>query len=99
MTNWFEVEFILLKVLKLQPSELEKMEFYRAEILMENLKEFNEEEEGRRKKDEEKYDTSNPMSSSNTMMRDAQRSMPSFNMPSSGSMPSFNMPSMPNFKL
>jgi hypothetical protein len=56
LTNWFEVEFILLKVLKLQPSELDRMEFYRAEILMENLKEFNEEQEGKRKKDEEQYD-------------------------------------------
>jgi len=99
LTNWFEVEFILLKVLKLQPSELDRMEFYRAEILMENLKEFNEEQEGKRKKDEEQYDQSGMMGQANSMMRGAQQSLPSFSMPSSTSMPSFNMPSMPNFKI
>jgi hypothetical protein len=75
------------------------MEFYRAEILMENLKEFNEEQEGKRKKDEEQYDQSGMMGQANSMMRSAQQSVPSFSMPSSASMPSFNMPSMPNFKI
>jgi len=89
LTNWFEAEFILLKVLKLQPSELDRLEFYRAEILMENLKSFNEEEEGRRKKEEEGQDIS-----ANSMMSNASNSLPK--MPS---MPNFNMPSMPNFKL
>lgn len=65
---------------------------------MENLKNFNDEEEGRRKKQEDDQNTNNPMGSAQNMMRDAQRSMPSFNMPSS-SLPSFNMPSLPNFKL
>ena len=89
MTNWFEAEFILLKVLKLQPSELDGLEFYRAEILMENLKNFNEEEEGRRKKEEEGQDIS-----ASSMMSAASN-----NLPKMPSMPNFNMPSMPNFKL
>lgn len=88
MENWFEAEFILLKVLRLQPSELDRLEFYRAEILMENLKNFNEEEGERRRKEEETQDTS----ASNTMSQ-AQSSMPKM------SMPNFTMPSMPNFKL
>lgn len=66
---------------------------------MENLKEFNEEQEGKRKKDEEQYDQSGMMGQANSMMRSAQQSVPSFSMPSSASMPSFNMPSMPNFKI
>jgi hypothetical protein len=96
LTNWFEVEFLLLKVLKLQPSELDKMEFYRAEILMENLKNFNEEQEGRRKKDEEgqSYNAGHTQSEANRMMKDAQRSMPNISTPNI-SMPNF---SMPNFK-
>jgi hypothetical protein len=88
LTNWFEAEFILLKVLKLQPSELDRLEFYRAEILMENLKNFNEEEEGRRKKEEESQGES-----ASSLMSAASNSMPK--MPS---IPNFNMPSMPNFK-
>lgn len=75
------------------------MEFYRAEILMENLKDFNEEQEGKRKKDEEQYDQSGMMGQAGSMMRSAQQSLPSFNMPNSGSLPSFSMPSMPNFKI
>lgn len=88
MENWFEAEFILLKVLRLQPSELDRLEFYRAEILMENLKNFNEEEGERRKKEEESQDTS-----AHSTMSQAQSSMPKM------SMPNFTMPSMPNFKL
>lgn len=99
MTNWFEVEFILLKVLRLQPSELDRMEFYRAEILMENLKQFNEDEQGRHKKEEEQQNSSGITNQANAMMRNAQKNMPSFNMPSSPALPNFNMPSMPNFKI
>jgi hypothetical protein len=94
LTNWFEAEFILLKVFRLQPSELDRLEFYRAEILMENLKKHNEEEEGVRKKEEEKYSMSsnNPTSDASKLMRDAQTKMPNFNAPS---IPNFNIP---NFK-
>jgi hypothetical protein len=88
LTNWFEAEFILLKVLKLQPSELDRLEFYRAEILMDNLKTFNEEEGARRKKEEETSDMS-----ANSMMSAANKSLPK--MPS---VPNFKMPSMPSFK-
>jgi hypothetical protein len=88
LTNWFEAEFILLKVLKLQPSELDRLEFYRAEILMDNLKTFNEEEGARRKKEEDTSDMS-----ANSMMAAANNSLPK--MPS---MPNFKMPSMPSFK-
>jgi hypothetical protein len=92
LTNWFEAEFILLKVLRLQPSELDRLEFYRAEILMENLKTFNEEEEGRRKKEEEGSDMT-----ASTMMANASNNLPK--MPTSLNAPNFKMPSIPNFKL
>ena len=96
MENWFEAEFILLKVLKLQPSELDKLEFYRAEILMENLKSFNEEEESGRKKEQEQQEIPNTSSDAERMMRNAQKSMPTMQTPS---MPNFKMPNLPNFKL
>jgi hypothetical protein len=96
LENWFEAEFILLKVLKLQPSELDKLEFYRAEILMENLKQFNEEEEGGRKKEQEQQEMPNTSSDAERMMRNAQKSMSAIQTPS---MPNFKMPNLPNFKL
>lgn len=68
------------------------MEFYRAEIMMENLKAFNEEEEGRRKKEEGEQAAPNMNVDANRMMKDAQRNLPN--------MKSLPMPKLPsNFKL
>ena len=64
---------------------------------MENLKDFNEKQEGKRKREEEEQGS---MGSASSVMRDAQRSMPNFNSssysPGNFKMPS--MPSLPNFK-
>jgi hypothetical protein len=96
LENWFELEFVLLKVLKLQPSELDRMEYYRVEYLMENLEKYNEKENQHRKKEEEaqksEYGDMSPsgmMNMSNNMMKNAQTSMPSYNMPSMPNMGSF----------
>ena len=88
MENWFEVEFLLLKILRLQPSELDKMEFYRVEYLMENLKEWNEKEKNHREKEESDkgFDASSMTSQANSMFKNAQTGMPNI-----------TMPSMPNF--
>jgi hypothetical protein len=51
--NWCEVEYILLKTLRLQPSELDRMAFWRAELLIEIHKEKIEEENKQRKKQEQ----------------------------------------------
>jgi len=97
LTNWFEAEFVLLKILRLQPSELDRMEFYRAEILIENLKNYSEDEEGKRKKSEEEYGGGNMSEQASRMMDSAKSSMPKFN--TNIGMPNFNMPKMPNFKI
>ena len=70
---------------------MDRMEFYRAEILMENLKNYNEEEDGNRKKEEEKYNTNSPSMDGSKIMREAQMKMPS--------MSNFKMPSIPDFKI
>jgi hypothetical protein len=82
------VEFLLLKILRLQPSELDKMEFYRVEYLMENLKEWNEKEKNHREKEEADngFDASSMTSQANSMFKGAQNGMPNITMPS---MPSF----------
>lgn len=62
--NWFEIEFVLLKQLSLQPSELEQMEFYRVQYLMENYRDYNKKENAKRKEQEtkqrDKYGSMNP---------------------------------------
>lgn len=43
MVNWFNIEFQLLKQLKISPLELDQLEFYRVEYLIDNLKAHNKE--------------------------------------------------------
>jgi hypothetical protein len=89
LENWFEVEFILLKILRLQPSELDCLEFYRAEFLMENLKEWNEREKEQRDKETDDqsttagFDQASLTRSAGDMMKNASSSfnMPNFSMP------------------
>ena len=78
------MEFLLLKILRLQPSELEVMEFYRAEFLIENLKKHTEEENKQRKKEEDDQSKMMPQQpNASKLMSDARKSMPT---------PSFRMP-------
>lgn len=60
----------MLKTLRLQPSELDRMDFWRAEMLLEIHKEKTEEENRRRKKEEENQNSSMPNMS--TMMNQQQ---------------------------
>lgn len=53
------MEFVLLKQLHLQPSELWKKPFYEIEFLMEHMKEDQEEENKRQKEEEKKYKDQN----------------------------------------
>ena len=89
MENWFEVEFSLLKVLKLQPSELERMEFYRAEYLMENLKNFNDEEKkrnGEQENSQKEMMQNFPKPSVDSLMKGSKASLPSFSTPNFGNL-------------
>lgn len=90
MESWFEVEFLLLKILRLQPDVLDKMEFYRAEILMDNLKEWNEKEQEQRKKEDKEQSSQASSYDSSSMSRQAGSMMKS-----AGSM----VPNMGSFKL
>jgi hypothetical protein len=67
--NWCEIEYILLKTLRLQPSELDRLEFWRAELLLEIHKEKTEEENKRRKQEES---NSPNMPDMNSMMSNTQ---------------------------
>jgi hypothetical protein len=95
LENWFEVEFILLKILRLQPSELDRLDFYRAEILMENLKNWQEKEQDHHKRQEDDQQKSMPSFNQSSLMRDAGNLMKG----AGSSMPSLpsSMPSFGNF--
>ena len=66
MENWLEVEFILLKHLRLQPDVLDKMEFYRVEYMLHFFKEYAEKEKAAQEKE-------NGQQSSTSMVKEAQR--------------------------
>jgi len=68
--NWCEIEYFLLKMLRLQPSELDRMEFWRAEILVEIHKEKTEDENKKRKKQDDTQNAQMPDMSS--MMQQQQ---------------------------
>lgn len=86
MENWLEVEFILLKHLKLQPDVLDKMEFYRVEYMLHFFKEYAEKEKAANDKE-------NGKQSSSSMIKDAHRNqsnmMKNMKMPSSSGMNNF----------
>lgn len=73
-------------MLRLQPSELDKMEFWRAEMLVEIHKEKTEEENRKRKKQEDQQGSQMP--NMNSMMAQQQNMFKGLG--SGGSMP--NMP-------
>lgn len=79
--NWCEIEYILLKTLRLQPSELDRLEFWRAELLLEIHKERTEEENKKRKQEEA---NSPNMPDMNSMMSNTQNMFKGL---SGGSMP------------
>jgi len=97
LENWFSVEFVLLKILRLQPSELDKMEFYRAEYLMENLKEWNEKEKKKSQEEEERQREDMPKFDASSMSRAASDMMKGQNIPGMGNLGNFKMPTMPKF--
>lgn len=85
MINWFEVEFILLKHLRLQPSELDAMEFYRAEYLLHFFREYAEKEKEQQEKESSRYNTNDMMKNSG-FNKDSLKQMTKGNMPNMGSL-------------
>ena len=65
----------------MQPSELDNLQFYRLETLMQNLKERNDKANEQQKTNEKNSPESNTMSDAKSMMRDAQKSISTMKMP------------------
>jgi hypothetical protein len=95
LENWFDVEFIFLKVFRLPPDKLDALEFYRAELLMEKLKEWNEKENNQHKKREEDQAENMPKFDQSSMMRDANKMMKVYG----GKLPTPSLPNLGGMKL
>lgn len=87
--NLVKNRLYIAKDFNIQPSEIAKMPFYEYEFLLEDIKEFTEEEKKRNKEQEDKYGNMSPSS----MLKSAQRSIPSIRPPGGSS--SFKMPKVP----
>jgi len=75
-----KIEYILLKHLSLQPSELERLPFFRVEALLQNFKEDNDKENAR-KKEEEKQQKSQMDANKTKQKPMKQPKMPKMKMP------------------
>lgn len=89
--NLSKIEFILLKHLHLQPSELWAKPFYEIEYLMEHMKEDQEEQDKARKKEEKEFNKQ--QSSMSGMKKEMNDITKGFNT----NMPKF--PDISNFKM
>ena len=87
--NLVKNRLYIAKDFNIQPSEIARMPFYEYEFLLEDIKEFAEEEKKKNKEQEDKYGNMNP----SAMLRSAQRSIPSIKPPGGSS--SFKMPKVP----
>ncbi len=88
LENYFEVKYILLKQINIQPSEIELLPYYEYELLIENHQKYMEKEREAREEEEkgqkgQTYNTDKYMKDAKKMVQ--QPKMP--NMPSGMSMP------------
>lgn len=88
LDNWFSVEFTLLKQLKLQLSELDNIEYYRTQYLIDNYKDWIDKEKEREEKEKKNNDGASLTKSD--LMKDANKMM-------SGSGMGKNLPNMGQF--
>ena len=79
MENWFKIEFIFTKNLHITPLELDQMEFYRVEYMIQNYEEFIEEEKKQYKKQEKEQGMS--FSKSSSSIKAPNISVPKMNIP------------------
>ena len=84
----------------IQPSEIDRLQYYEYEIMLDEIKDEQKKEEKRQKEEEEKYRDSARTPNMNTIMRQSQSMMPSMPNYSSGGgfkMPSVSMPTLPRW--
>jgi len=81
LENWFKIEFVFAKNLNIVPSELDQMEFYRVEYMLQNYEEFIEEENKRNKDQESAQTKSMAQTKSSSMPKMPNMQVPKMNIP------------------
>lgn len=90
LDNYFEIEATLLYQVGLQPSEIDRMPYYRFEYLRDHIKDIIKERQKQQKDQSSKYSGT----STKTAMRDAKRNAPKT--PSVGNVGTTNFPDVPS---
>jgi hypothetical protein len=91
LENFLELKYLLIKQLRIQPSEVEQLEYYELEYMIEFHKKWTDKEREAREKDEKQQSSI----TNNKQFSDAQKMMKNNNMPK---MPSgSSMPKLPKF--
>lgn len=80
----------------IQPSEIDRLQYYEYEIMLDEIRDEQKKEAQRQKEQEEQYHNSSRTPNMNSIIRQTQSSMSGYG--SGGfKMPSIQMPTMPKF--
>ncbi len=72
----------ICKEYHIQPSEIDRLQYYEYEYMLEEInKDIKEQEKRQKEQDKQQQKTMGSMSNYNQIMRNAQASMPKFSMP------------------
>ena len=96
--NLVKNRLYIAKDFNIQPSEIDRLQYYEYEIMLDEIKDEQKKEAQRQKEQEEQYQNSSRTPNMNNIMRQAQTSIPKMPNYGSGSgfkMPSVSMPSIP----
>lgn len=83
LRNLTKNKLFICKEYHIQPSEIDKMQFWEYEWYTDEIKEISKEQEKQQKAQEQEYDSMRSSINTSSMMRNAQQSMkmPTINMP------------------
>lgn len=91
LRNLTKNKLFICKEYHIQPSEIDKMQFWQYEWFTDEIKEISKEEEKRQKEQEKQQQSMQSSLNPSSMMRNVQSSMPNIAAPK---MPTVNMPKL-----
>lgn len=89
LRNLTKNKLFICKEYHIQPSEIDKMQFWEYEWYTDEIKEISKEQEKQQKEQDKQYADMRSSMNTSSMMRNAQQSMPNISAPK---MPTINMP-------
>lgn len=91
LRNLTKNKLFICKEYHIQPSEIDKMQFWEYEWYTDEIKEISKEQEKQQKEQDKQYADMRSSMNTSSMMRNAQQSMPNISAPK---MPTINMPKL-----